>query len=326
MQQHFEIIGSGVYLPREVILSRDLDRKFGLEPGWTEQRTGVRQRHRRAPDEHATDMGKAAALAALADARITLAEIDLILDASTCQQQPLPCNAALLNQALGHEAAGIASMDIHGSCLSFIAALSVANGLFAAGMYRRALIVSAETPLNGVNWESPQSAGLMGDGAAAVVVQQIPAASPLSYRHQTLGEYADICRVSAGGHRIPPSAFTEDNQHTYQFYMDGPALHRVATRKLPHLVRDVVEQQGESLDQLHVIPHQASGPALRLLSRRLFLRPDRVYSSLWEHGNLVAAGIPFTLHHVRQRIPRDERVLLIGTAAGYAQAAMIFTL
>lgn len=107
MQQHFEIIGSGVYLPREVILSRDLDRKFGLEPGWTEQRTGVRQRHRRAPDEHATDMGKAAALAALADARITLAEIDLILDASTCQQQPLPCNAALLNQALGHEAAGI---------------------------------------------------------------------------------------------------------------------------------------------------------------------------------------------------------------------------
>jgi len=34
-------------------------------------------------------------------------DIDLILDASNCRHQPIPCNAAYLQHALGAEASGI---------------------------------------------------------------------------------------------------------------------------------------------------------------------------------------------------------------------------
>lgn len=326
MLQYFEICGSGCYLPKEVITAQSLDRRLGLSEGWTERHTGVLTRHRRAADENGTTMGKNAALSALENARISLKEIDLIIDASTCQQQPIPCNAALLNQALGEEARGIASLDVHSSCLSFVSALSVVNGFFASGQSQRALIVSSETPLDGVNWEDPASACLMGEGAAAVVVTRRSSPAPLSYQFETFGEHAGTCGVAAGAHRQSPFEFTAENADAYRFFMDGPQLHRIASRELPHLVSNVMQQHHDHFDRLHVVPHQASGPALRLLSRRLDLPADRLHTSLATHGNLVAAGIPFALHQARSKIMSGERVMLLGTAAGYAQAAMIFTL
>lgn len=325
MQQHFEIIGTGGYLPERIISSQELDERLGLDPGWTERHTGVTFRHQRAPHETGTTMGRCAALAALDDANRSLNEIDLIVDASTCQQKPIPCNAALLNEALGDHARGIASLDVHASCLSFLTALSAVNGFFAAGQFQRALIVSSETPLDGVNWRDPASACLMGDGAAAAVVQRRQPTAPLAYRHETWGEFSEVCQVAAGGHRIAPFHYTAESADRYRFFMDGPALHRIASRKLPPLLEAVLSQTGDSLERVHVIPHQASGPALRLLGRRLSLPPERLHTSLSDHGNLVAAGIPFSLHRAQSKIARGERVLLLGTAAGYAQAAMIFT-
>ena len=47
---------------------------------------------------------------------------------------------------------------------------------------------------------------------------------------------------------------------------------------------------------------------------------------LAEHGNLVAASIPTALHLARARglVRSGDRVLLLGTAAGYAQGALVW--
>lgn len=327
MQQHFRIIGTGGYLPQQVITSAELDARLGLAPGWTLRHTGVATRHRRAPSETATDMARHAALAAIANAGLTLRDIDVIIDASTCQQQPIPTNAALLHAALGPDVRGAAALDVHASCLSFVVALATVNAYFAAGLYRHALIVSSETPLDGVNWADPASACLMGEGAAAAVLTR--SAVPLGecfYGYETFGEHAHVCEVAGGGHRLPPFALTPENEARYRFFMDGPKLHKVASRHLPPLVTRILHEAHADLPALHVIPHQASGPAVELLARRLGIARDQLHVGLADHGNMVAAGIPYALHRAREKIAAGTRVFLVGTAAGYSQAAFIFTL
>jgi 3-oxoacyl-[acyl-carrier-protein] synthase-3 len=108
--------------------------------------------------------------------------------------------------------------------------------------------------------------------------------------------------------------------------MDGKGVHKFASQHLPPMVRAALAEAGVALGQLHVVPHQASAPSIELLARRLGIARDRLHSSVEEHGNMVAAGIPYVLHAVREKLAPGTRVMLIGTAAGYSQGAAIFSL
>ncbi len=324
MKQHFIIIGSARALPARKISASELDHRLGLDPGWTAKHTGVLTRHQAAGPEEAERLAREVCFAALMDAKQTLADIDLIVDASLCVQQPIPCNAALIQKTLGAEARGIPCLDVHASCLGFVTALNVVNGLFATGAAKRALLVCAETPLVGVNWDEPESACLMGDGAAAYILEAASRDNPCSFRLETYAEGSRLCEVRGGGHRLPPMVYQEAHRRAYQFHMDGKAVHKLASQLFPPLLAKVLAETGGRLDQLDIVPHQASGPALEFMRRRLALPEDRFHVSIAEHGNMVAASIPYVLDAVRRRLPTGSPVLLLGTAAGYTQAAALF--
>jgi 3-oxoacyl-[acyl-carrier-protein] synthase-3 len=326
MIQHFKITGSARGLPSRVITAEELDERLGLSPGWTAQHTGVLKRHQSSGFEEAETLTRDVCLAALADAEEPLASIDLIVDASLCVQQPVPCNAALLQKSLGPEARGIFCIDVHASCLGFVTALNVVNGLFAAGSAKRALIVCAETPLKGVNWDEPESACLMGDGVAAFVLESADRGSRCCFLAETYAEASHLCEVRGGGHRLPSYSYSATDRGAYQFHMDGKAVHKFASRHFPPLLARVLKQTGRQLQELNVIPHQASGPALEFMRRRLGLPEARFHVTIAQHGNLVAAGIPYVLDSVRRDLPEGSPILVLGTAAGYTQAAAIFEL
>lgn len=326
MKQHFRIIGSARVLPHRCLTAEELDHRAGLPAGWTLQHTGVRLRYEAVAPETGTTIGCQVVRDALRSAGQNLSNLELLVDASLSIQQPIPSNSALLQAALGPDAAGCATMDIHASCLGFVVALQAVNGLFAAGAYRRAVIVCAETPLRGVNWSDPDSAHLMGDGAAAIVLEAAPPADGCALRLQTFGAGADLCRVQGGGHRLPAFDYTPAQHAAYRFEMDGKGVHKFASKRLPPMVHTALGESGTPLADLHVIPHQASGPSIELLARRLGIARERLHSSVEHHGNLLAAGIPFVLHATRSLLPAGSRVMLVGTAAGYSQAVAIFTL
>lgn len=326
MLQHFRIIGSGRYLPSHRISADELDRKLALREGTTFRRSGVRHRFQAIGAENAATMARVVIEEALVSANRTLSDIDLIIDSSLCLQQPIPCNAALIQEALGASASGIPCFDVHASCLGFIAALRVVNGLFASDGAKCVVVVCSETPLNGVNWEEPESACLMGDGAAAFVFEAVPPTERCVLMMESFAEGAHLCEVEGGGHKLPPFEYQPSLRARYQFHMDGRALHKLASRLLPPLVSRALVEAGCSLQDLDIVPHQASGPAMELIARRLNIPAARLHMTIAEHGNLVAASIPFVLHGVRQQRPIGSRVMLLGTAAGYTQAACILTL
>ena len=325
---------SAVHWPARAVTAAELDARLGLPAGWTAEKTGVLQRHFIEPgrDTNAS-MGAAAIRRVLAAASLEFADIDLLVNASGSIQQPIPCTAALIQRELGEHAAasGVPCLDLNATCLSFLPALEFAGAWLSARGGGRVLIVSSEVASQGLDWDDPNSACLFGDGAAAFLLEHVPGAEGglLASRFETFGEGADYCEVRAGTQAQPPWTYTPERHKEFVFKMDGPAVHRMAVKRLPGLVERCLADAGLAIGDLAaVVPHQAGITPMRLVERRLGLAPGKMVFTLAEHGNLIAASIPTALHLARESglVGPGDRVLLLGTAAGYSQGAMVWQL
>jgi 3-oxoacyl-[acyl-carrier-protein] synthase-3 len=324
-----QIRGLGTYLPPRRVASAEMERDFGLPSGWIEHRTGVQER-RRADRENTVEMACAAAGAALANAGLKPTDVDLIVSAAAAVHQSVPCTASLIQSALGCGDGGSACFDVNATCLSFLFGLHVAAQFVDSGAYRRVLVVSSEKTGPMLDPEEPESAVLLGDGAAAAVVT--PSGPEDTGRvwlaqFQTHGSGAGLTVCRGGGtgqHPNDPTTTPKMNR----FQMQGPAVYRFANRVLgPFFDRFFAELKWDRADLDAVVPHQASGPGVNLLTRFFAFRPEQVVANYATHGNCVAASIPLALAQAVQggRIRRGHDVLLAGTGAGLTLGAMAIT-
>ncbi|MBP9231698.1 MAG: 3-oxoacyl-ACP synthase, partial [Phenylobacterium sp.] len=77
------VTGVGGYLPDEIVTNADLTKTVDTSDEWIIERTGIRQRHRAAPDQPVSDLAVEAARKALAAAGKTPADVDLIIVGTT---------------------------------------------------------------------------------------------------------------------------------------------------------------------------------------------------------------------------------------------------
>ncbi len=314
-----KVAATAFYAPPRVETAAELAPRIGRSEEWILTRTGVRER--RIAEEPVEVMAARAAMAALQSGPAP----DLIVNASVSTRQLLPDTSVYLQDQLGFE--GIPSYTVHASCLSFLVALHNAAALVAAGAYRRVLVVSAECSSSNRNLAEPESAALLGDGAAAAVLEPTPkdeASALLGWRMTTWPKGAGFTEVRGYGLRRPvndPGTRSED----YLFSMDGPSVFKMARRRVLELVQALLADHGLGVEDVDwVVPHQASGPGLELLPRMGF-PAERVINIIGQYGNCVAASIPMALAHLgaNGRVRRGDRVLLIGTGAGLSVAGAL---
>lgn len=325
--QHFAIAGTGLFLPPRRWSAEEIDQRAGLPAGWTRTHAGVLNRHAcDIPRETLADMASAAVAAALDDAGVGWGEIDLLLDASTSRHQPIPCNAVGVLARFGEPAQGVPAFDVQSTCLGFLVAVHVANGLLASGAYRHVVVVCSEAGFAAVNWNEPESACLVGDGAAAVVLRRAEPTPTYFYAHETFPQYAEACRIRGGSHNLSPMEYRPEIDHEYRFHMDGPTLFRAAGKHLPPMTRRLVASAGVEPSRLQVVPHQASPRAVEILRRLMGFTPGQYHDRVASLGNMAAASIPAVFHQCRAegRLPAGQDVLLLGTSAGYSQAGLVF--
>ncbi|MCL4834834.1 MAG: hypothetical protein KJZ86_20505 [Caldilineaceae bacterium] len=323
-----KIAGMGRYLPVRIIENPELETLYGLRPGWVEHHNGVRER-RRATTETNSSMGAAAATEALAAANMQISDIDLILNASGSAEQAIPDTGALIQRALGVGDSGIPCMSVHATCLSFLAALDLCASFLAAGRYRHILVVSSEISSVGLNPAEPESATLLGDGAAAAVITRAGVGEASALHHalfRTYGKGADHTAVRGGGTRRHPSLPITSAEDNY-FHMDGPAVLRLVRTYVDGFLEELYPGLSTGLVNIDaVVPHQASKVGLRMLGR--FGWPDaKVLRTLDWLGNCIAASVPATLYEgvADGRICRGDKVLLVGTGAGLSMGGLVLT-
>ena len=87
------ILGSGSYAPTRIVTNDELSQRVETSDEWIFTRTGIRERRIAGPDESTSQMASAAARAALADAKLGPADIDLLIVATMTPDMPMPATA-----------------------------------------------------------------------------------------------------------------------------------------------------------------------------------------------------------------------------------------
>jgi len=329
VRSYAHIVGWGKYVPRRVVTNEDLSRMVDTSDEWIRTRTGVRERHLADEGETTATMALEAARRALEVARISPAQLDLIIVATVTPDHLFPATACLVQDALG--ATHAAAFDLSAGCSGFVYGLAVAAHLLETGAYRTALVVGAETLSRITDWSDRATCVLFGDGAGAVVLRAGEnEGGVLATVLGADGSGGDLLMLPAGGSRWPASHRTVAEGMHY-LRMQGREVFRFAVRKMPAATREVLEKAHLSLDDVSLlIPHQANRRIIDAAARALGIPEEAVYVDLDRYGNTSAASIPIALCEAAEegRIQPGDLVVCVGFGAGltWGAAAVRWTL
>ena len=308
------IIGTGSYLPENIVTNADMEKIVDTTDEWIRSRTGIEQRHIAADDEFTVDLAEKAALNAMEMAGKKAEDIDLIIVATTTPDRIFPSTACLLQQRLENH--GCAAFDVQAVCTGFVYALTIADKFIKSGSNKCALVVGAETLSRIVDWTDRGTCILFGDGAGAVVLEASEEPGILSTHIHADGQYESLLTVPAGisngVDKLP-----ELDAH---IRMKGNEVFKMAVNTLGRIVDETLEyNKMEKTDIDWLVPHQANTRIINATAKKLKMSMDHVVLTVNKHGNTSAASVPLALDTaVRDgRIKRGETLLLEAFGGGF---------
>lgn len=321
-----KILGCGYYLPKKIVTSDEVDGLASTSKGTVYNKTGIVKRHYADFDntETASKMGSIAAKKAIKNSKIDINDIDMIIGANATKEILLPCSASLVQRELGLDDSGIYCFDVGSSCLSFVSALEIADMYLKSGKYKNILIVSSEIASQGINYNQIESAGLFGDGAAAFVVGN-GGKSPLS-KFKTYSKGAHYTQIQGGGTRYLVKDYNDSNKERYMFDIDGKNVFKLVKQKIGNILDEFILENNIDFNEINVvIPHQASMSGIKLITKQLKIDERKMINMISEYGNMIAASIPFVFAYSIENnlIKRNDKVMLLGTAAGITIGLMV---
>ncbi|MDR2676050.1 MAG: ketoacyl-ACP synthase III [Opitutaceae bacterium] len=331
---HISILGTGSAAPARVLANTELAQTHRLDTTdeWIAARTGIRERRVAAPGENTSDLAARAAAAALADARLAIADIDLIIVATVSPDMLTPSCASLVQARLGAPR-HIPAFDLNAACSGFLYALDTGWAMLASGRYRRALIIGAEKLTAFTDWRDRSTCILFGDAAGAAVLGpaaaadagDAPSARILGTRLYCEGGMDACLNIAAGGSAMP---LTPGNIHARAHYirMKGREVFRLAVRNMEKACVEILEQHGLSMSQIGcVIPHQANQRIVDAMAKSLGIPRDRLFTNLRHYGNTSAASIPLALDEARRSgaIAPGAISLMVAFGAGLTYGAAL---
>lgn len=319
------ILGTGRYVPAKVVTNADLEGRFDTTDAWIREHVGVERRHVVAPGEVTSDLAARAGKAAIEAAGLTVADLDMIIVATTSGDSPMPATAMHVQQKLGADL--IPSFDLAASFTGFLYALAIANQFITAGTLKTVLVIGADELSRLVDPADRMTNALFGDGAGAVVLG--PAVGDgrgvLSVGVHADGTLAGLMTVPGGGSAEP---MTADGlaQKRDKLRMKGPELFNVTVKHLSAASMQALKAAGLTSAELDwVIPQQANRNIVEKISQRLGFPRSKFVENLAEYGNTGAASLPIALDEAMRdgRIQPGKNVLLCALGAGITWGAAI---
>tara|TARA_R110002020_G_scaffold189446_18_gene388623 strand:+ start:4326 stop:5297 length:972 start_codon:yes stop_codon:yes gene_type:complete len=313
--------GFGASLPERIMKNRDLEDIVDTSDDWIVQRTGIRQRHIAGEGETTASLGEMAARAALDRAKMTPADIDLIICATSTADNTFPATAVNIQNRLGmHHGA---AFDVQAVCSGFVFAMTTADSYIKTGLARRVLVIGAETFSRILDWTDRTTCVLFGDGAGAVVLEAVEGAGTMADRG------------------ILTAHLRSDGAHREKLYVDGgPSttgtvghLRMEGREVFKHavgMITDVIEAAYAatgfgSADIDWFVPHQANKRIIDASARKLGIDDAKVVITVDHHGNTSAASIPLALAEAAAdgRIKQGDLVLLEAMGGGFTWGSVL---
>lgn len=325
-------LGVGAALPGTVVTSAEIEERLGLEAGWLQKRTHIAERRILGPGERITDLALLASQRALEDAGVAPTDVDMVIAACLQSDDIAPSMAAVVADGLGTNHAG--GFDISSGCSGFVAAVATATGLIESGRAHTVVVVAAEAMSRLTDKSDRATAGLLGDGAGAIVLRGTTAPADETHPGRVGRSILGSDGANGGTVRVAtdhPSVYDDGEfgpGKAGQVQMNGFDTYKTAVARFESTVRDTAEANATTLDEIDLIVlHQANGRILEAVRKRLDVPEERLASSVQSHGNTSAASVALALADARAagRVVPGTRLLLAGFGSGLAWAGITMT-
>jgi len=322
--QSVGIIGTGSYLPDQIITNKDLEKQVDTSDEWIVTRTGISERRKAESNMATSDMGTIAAERALKAAGLTPEEIDLIIVATVTPDMMFPATACLIQNKIG--AYNAAAFDLNTACTGFIYGAVVGSQFIASGAYKHVLVIGAETLSRILDPEDRNTVILFGDGAGAAVLGPVEEGSGLlAFDLGADGSGGDLLYIEAGGSRLPASKETvEKRQHFIR--MLGNEVFKFAVRIMNETTLKSLAKVGLTRKDIdYLVPHQANIRIIDSAVKRLKLPTEKIYVNLDKCGNMSGASVPVALDEAlrKGKINKGDTVVLVGFGAGLTYGSCV---
>lgn len=313
----FRILGTGSFLPRKVLTNEDLSHMVETSDEWITKRVGVKER-RVCTTETNTDMGVAAALAALEDSGVKPEELDLIIGATISADTISPGLAGMVQNRIG---AACPCFDMNAACPGFLFALEVADGFFVKKTVKKVLVVSAERMSGLIDWTDRSTCVIFGDGAGAAVLGE--GDSYLASELHTAGG-DDVISIPTWWNNSP---FYEHQLKQNKVNMAGQETYKFAVSSMVRDIQSVMAKAGITGEQVKaVIPHQANYRIINEARRRLpEIAPEKFLINIQRCGNTSSASEPILLDEANRQglLQPGDYVVLSAFGGGLSSAASV---
>lgn len=313
------------HAPDTVLTNDHLSKLVDTNDEWIVTRTGIKQRHKLADTDNASDLGLAAARRALDKAGVAVDELTHII-AATCTPDMLsPSVACILAGKLG--AGPVMAFDFSAACSGFLYGLSICQGMLAQSPNARILFVCTEALSRRVNWSDRSTCVLFGDAATACVLS--------ASAHKALAGVEDvICRsdgaqsdlITVGGGTACQYGLGQPVDEHFFITMQGRDTYKHAVRQMVRVCEEILERNRLSIGGVNLfVPHQANMRIIEAVGGRLNVDGDRVFTNVDRYGNTSSASIPLALAEARAagRIKAGDRVLMTAFGAGLTWGAAL---
>ncbi len=324
MNRYAKIIGSGAYVPTEEHNNDEFRKRFGAEIiNKNEEATGILTRFRAPADWAASDLAVAACKAALADAKVSPEDIDLIVLGTDTPDYITPATSVVVQHKLGAKNAG--TFDVGCACASFPTGLAIASGMISnQPQIRRVLVIGVYMMHRLADLENDPMSFYYGDGAGAVVLEASDKPGFISSALAADGSYYECWGIYSSGTKEP---VTEESlkagRARVKFVTPFPST--VNREGWPKRVREAAKNGNFEISDIdHIVFTQVRSKTITQVMEDIGLPENRAIKIMHEYGYMGSACIPVAYDVARRRglISEGNLVVFMGSGVGYNQCAV----
>ncbi len=318
------LLGTGMYVPERIVTNEDLSRMVDTSDEWITERTGIKERHIASEGEVTSQFAVKAGLEALKASGVAPEELDMIIVGTNSPDMLFPGVGPLVQAIIGASKAG--ACDVQAGCTGCVYAMVLAAAGIGSGLWKKVLVIGAESLSRIVDWSDRNTCVLFGDGAGAVVLGVSSGKNAvLGAELHADGDKGDYIAFPGGLAAIPATHKSIDaGEHFVK--MKGNEVFKYVNKVIPPFIKDQCEEAGLGVADIDAwIFHQANLRIIEGILRRLDVSEDKAIINLQKYGNTSAASVFLALHEgiTEGRISSGDKVMMVSFGAGMTYGSII---
>nr|WP_145405566.1 ketoacyl-ACP synthase III [Paenibacillus xylanexedens] len=315
------ITAMGTYVPDRILSNADLEKMVDTSDEWIVQRTGMRERRIAAEHQFVSDLATEAVKDMVRRYEVNITDVDMILFATSTPEYSFPSSASRLQANLGIPHTGV--LDLNAACAGFTYGMQLADSLVTSGMYRKVLVIGAETLSKITDYTDRTTCVLFGDGAGAFLVER--ALGQGDFKSVVSGTQGE-----SGMHLYKSGLSTEMNGQPLnaegKLVQNGREVYKWAVRMVPEQLTELIAKADMSPEQIDwFVPHSANMRMIEAVCERGPIPLERTLTSMEYRGNTSAASIPLALQIAvdEGKLRHGQNVALFGFGGGLTYSGLV---